>query len=60
MNLCFISWNIHNRQHIGPMIDVLRSIRADIIALQEVSTAAYYDFIYSTSDFFCITSSLSL
>ena len=48
MNLRFVSWNIHNRQFITPMIDVLRSIRADIIALQEVSISAYDELVDSS------------
>ena len=48
MNLRFVSWNIHNRQHIVPMIEVLRSIRADIIALQEVSASAYHELVDSS------------
>lgn len=41
MNLRFVSWNIHNRQHITAMLDLLHAVDGDIIALQEVSAMAY-------------------
>lgn len=41
MNLRFVSWNIHGRKQVSPLLDLLRKYAGDLVALQEVTVPAY-------------------
>lgn len=41
MNIRFVSWNIHMKNHIKPLVELLHGISADLVALQEVTVRAY-------------------
>jgi endonuclease/exonuclease/phosphatase family metal-dependent hydrolase len=41
VNLRFVSWNIHGRKHVSPLLDLLQTIAGDLVALQEVTASAY-------------------
>jgi endonuclease/exonuclease/phosphatase family metal-dependent hydrolase len=47
MNLRFISWNIHGRNHVSHQLELLRTTAGDLVALQEVTIAAYQELVAS-------------
>ena len=47
MNIRFVSWNIHGKNHITPMVEMLQGISGDLVALQEVTVSAYQQLVES-------------
>ncbi len=47
MNLRFVSWNIHGKKHVSPLLDLLQTIAGDLVALQEVTVPAYQALVES-------------
>ena len=47
MNLRFISWNIHGKKHVSPLLDLLQKYAGDLVALQEVTVPAYQELVES-------------
>ncbi len=47
MNIRFVSWNIHMKNHITPLVELLHGISADLVALQEVTVSAYQQLVES-------------
>ena len=47
MNLRFVSWNIHRKNHITPLVELLNRINGDVVALQEVTVSAYQELVAS-------------
>ena len=47
MNIRFVSWNIHRKNHITPMFELLHGISGDLVALQEVTISAYQQLVES-------------
>ena len=47
MNIRFVSWNIHRKNHITPMVEMLQGISGDLVALQEVTVSAYQQLVES-------------
>src|SRR5690348_9352457 len=48
MDLRFVSWNIHARGQLAPLLALLKDISPDIIALQEVTTWGYQQLVASS------------
>lgn len=47
MNIRYVSWNIHDKNHIMPLVEFLHRINGDLIALQEVTVSAYRTLVES-------------
>ncbi|MFL5659583.1 MAG: endonuclease/exonuclease/phosphatase family protein [Ktedonobacteraceae bacterium] len=47
MNIRYVSWNIHGKNQITPMVNLLHRINGDLIALQEVTVSAYRTLVES-------------
>jgi len=47
VNIRFVSWNIHRKNHITPPVELLHRINADLIALQEITMSAYQELVAS-------------